>query len=308
MSQDFGRHDGWHFIEMALRSRHRTLDPRSADHFFVPSFQSQLGSHHATWQWLRGAYPHFNATVAAGVARHVWAPMADDDGIGVYEALAGLERKLVHDAAAAVKDRRTAEAWLFLNHTVMMDHYAIRWNTSQVLGNGAQGARRGLYTPGKDINVPPGTIIDAHVNTRGCAAPGITRDKILFFHGSLSTEEQWSVDAGNARRAVWLAHKDRPGFTIINTRHPADREKEARLTAELVAGSGFVNQMMFSHRFCLAPAGNAGGFGSRVQFAMKKGCVPVFIQPNTATVLEETLDFARFGIRLRMVGGASARP
>ena len=42
------------------------------------------------------------------------------------------------------------------------------------------------------------------------------------------------------------------------------------------------------------------GRGSRVHLSAMKGCIPVMIQPHTAAVLEEALDFNAFGVRVHI--------
>jgi hypothetical protein len=162
----------------------------------------------------------------------------------------------------------------------------------------------GLLVPGKDIVVPPGSGGSGGSNGvkgRRCAAPWVvpsTRNGTLFFHGTVRPEEHYKEAEGNTRLAVWRRYRTRAGFNLINTLDAGDRASEAAAVPTWTGDYDFVNDMMFSHKFCLAPSGNSAGWGSRVHLSAMKGCVPVMIQPHTAAVLEEALDFSAFGVRV----------
>ena len=59
---------------------------------------------------------------------------------------------------------------------------------------------------------------------------------------------------------MWRRYRTYPGYNLINTLDADDRASEAAAIPSWT-GADYVNDMMFSHKFCLAPAGNSEGWG-----------------------------------------------
>ncbi len=76
IDSDMGRQDGFRFIEGALRSNHRVVDPSEADYFIIPVAGGREVGRLPALEYIRAMYPYFNESMKKGVANHVMAIMA----------------------------------------------------------------------------------------------------------------------------------------------------------------------------------------------------------------------------------------
>lgn len=270
---EFKREDGYRFIEAALRSVHRTLDPGEADYFVVPVAGARVIDRMHVLEHIRAEHPWFNASVARGAANHVLPPMADDQGLIAYVSLKPVLETLLAEHAElglepGVLPPSTPDVIRF---TIMMQVHGLHF--------GAQWLPRvrGTHVPGKDIIVPP-----AVNNLKGCPAfeesSKWERTWHFFFYGSVEVAERWSVERGNGRLAVKQVAKDQQpdGW------HFRDSREEPRTPrwdghAKDVEPSQ-LTVIMKHTEYCLAPSGKDGGWGERESQALHYGCVPVYVQ------------------------------
>lgn len=270
------------FFERLMADRTlRTLDPKGARLFYVPTF-------------LLPMYPN---TVY-------------DKGVGHYHNLVN---------ALTTRDSTFADAWRTnrSRHVFFLsgDKGACLWPRGPIYMT-----HWGLTTPWKAMILPQLWRSDGLVSARAHEPPcADERDVILppiiahlpitvksganhtaaarilpwrcelFFAGAMTAEQKtarssWCDDgrrggvrcySQGVRAAVFAHHRNRSSFCLAT-----------RLPSELYESS----------RFCLAPSGE--GFGDRLATAMLSGCVPLIIQPAVRQPYDDVLPYERFSIRI----------
>lgn len=103
----------------------------------------------------------------------------------------------------------------------------------------------------------------------------------LYFEGSTV-----HFDQQNVRKAVIAQHANRTGFLLRDT------SKEKKLNPDRPEGG------RQSAEFCLAPGGQAGGFGLRELESIIFNCIPLYVNDNVSRYYEEVLSFDEFEVAL----------
>ena len=269
-----------------LRSPYRTLDPDSADYFFVPAYLS-LGYYDYSfglyWMESRGvaflralmdhvvhAAPYFNRSAGAD---HVMV-MTNDKGATFI---------------------RAAEPRL----------------TKMVLVTQWGWVRPHIHHPGQDVVMPAMLRVDKLIGESpfmgmaathgGTAYASATYEYLLSFVGSVRFHTPgYSM---GVRQSVFRQYNATPGFFIRDLRGDSVQGKDC------ANGPGCKQldpkeylRVLRNSKFCLAPSGM--GFSTRTYESMAQGCVPLVIQdePVSATsvdqAFEEVLPWGRFSLRL----------
>ncbi|KAK3285685.1 hypothetical protein CYMTET_6717 [Cymbomonas tetramitiformis] len=108
--------------------------------------------------------------------------------------------------------------------------------------------------------------------------------KTFFFAGAIFGPE----DSEPSREVPYIHHRNRTGYTIINT--------EAR-SSYPTGKSVDEHEAMRSHIFCMLPIGKGGNYGGRYLNAMINGCIPVITAGADITqAYEEILPWHNFAV------------
>ena len=291
LSSDWGRTTGWRFLEAALRSAHRVpspppLDASNGTVFIVPLVGHGPVDRSRTFEYVRRAYPYLNASAQAidqkgAPPNHVWPIMPGDVGLqqAIPEALGHLD---VDKSGTKLPDLLRLN--VFLTHQALHLGYTRNDATVQNArfwspGVGATGHavahNKGLFVPGKDVFAAAADKQNDCLTAAKAAAQN--RTHLFWWAGSLLRND---VNASSARATVVRLHSNATGFAV-NAGHGLNDD-----------------QGMLSSRFCMAPSGVGGGYGSRDARALSHGCAPVYIQDYTSTPMDDLIPISLYGLHV----------
>lgn len=275
ISSDWGRPAGWHFLETALLSAHRTTVAADATLFVVPVAGDSQVDRLRAFDYAYHGYPHINSSATP---THVWPIMPGDGGLVKYP---GVEHVLMSAADHMLPP--------FFAHSVFLTHHALKLGYSRgiVLDNvtfwrndvGPQrqdrygSMYRGFHVPGKDV----------------CAAAADKQEACLSLQ---------QLKAQSKTHLLWWAGNVREDDTIsVRARTVALFANTSNITGIVVHKGGGRNQQegMRASHFCLAPSGIGGGYGSRDAQALNSGCAPVYVQDHVSTPMEDLLPVGLYG-------------
>jgi hypothetical protein len=251
-------------LERLSSSEHRVADPADADFFFVPIPVRKLGDEGNCYTIVRDALAFIAAEYPqqwnASRARHMLVGTSDSDPVSC----------IGEDRLGNETDSRLV--WLVHHGTATTPPH---------------------FKRGKDVVLPPNNLVDIHRSpllplTRGL--PPLRRPPerniTLFWAGTIYRPPAGEPPdaAWNVRRTMYDMHRNTTGFVLRDTHtegaHPDYAETFTR------------------SRFCLAPAGQGGGWGRRATLAALYGCVPLVMQDDTEDALGELIDWRAFSITL----------
>jgi hypothetical protein len=244
-------------------------EPSEADYFFIPSVDNAGWISRAeVLSYVKARYPRAWARAQGG--DHIMMGTNDAGARGYFG-----ERESNPDAMRLI----------FLSHMGL-------WLGSK------RGGITGAHIPGQDIVVPsnqpqmPGTLaaspymnaaaaFNASVAAAAAAASAsapAARPTLLFFAGTVHRSD--TVGSHNVRWAVANASEGHKDMHFVDGSTPS-------FHAEMVSAT-----------FCLGAPGQGGGWGRRTTTSALHGCVPVFIQDNTSSTLDELLPWRTFSLRI----------
>ena len=291
LTVDWGRTTGWRFLEAALRSAHRVPFPPPADAssgtiFLVPLVGHSPVDRTRTFVHVRVAHPYLNVSEKAidqegAHPNHLWPIMPGDVGLqqAMPEALSQLEGD-----KNGTKLPDLLRLNVFLTHQALHLGYTRNDATVQNAtfwspGVGATGMatahNKGLFVPGKDVFAAAADKQNGCLTAAQAAAQN--RTHLFWWAGSLLRN---AVNASSARATVVRLHANATGFAV-NAGHGLNDD-----------------QGMLSSRFCMAPSGVGGGYGSRDARALSHGCAPVYIQDYTSTPMDDLLPINLYGLHV----------
>ena len=292
ISVDWGRTAGWRFLEAALRSAHRIASPppdasnSSGTVFIVPIVGHSWVERVRPFNYVRQAYPYLNASAAAvdlagGSPNHVWPIMPGDTGL--QQAIPELYNDLDRDTSGD-KLPDLMRLNVFLPHQALHlgytrndnTHNATFWKRGVGATREATAHNKGLFVPGKDI------FAAAADKQNGCLPPAEmqaqNKTRMFWWTGSLMGND---INASSARATVVRLHSNTSGFSV-NHAHGLNDDEGMR-----------------SSRFCMAPSGVGGGYGSRDARAVSVGCYPVYLQDYTSTPMDDLIPISLYGLHPR---------
>ena len=279
----------------------RAPTPESADFYWIIG-PSATGNLVDKLHYARSSFPDWNASFAAGEARHI-AMLFSERGPGdsfEYD-------ELLADASATaygadLNPASESRAWLILTHNGIADtRLAWPWRRNAVDLSSPKVRRCvNCFQAGKDIVLPfqPRTTdvpsCDAirgiaTVTSDGAEAPG-QRHTLFFYAGRIQPSLEHAKfltyyegsGTPNVRTAL-LAHTGEAGFKIVNTFN----KSVTRVSSH--------DWMRASH-FCWVPPGQRYGDARRHIVSVFTGCIPVITIPDNHNTLEELLPWERFAV------------
>lgn len=344
--------------EWLLASPHRTLDADAADYFYVPTYLActilpvfdwvgpgpfstgypmrpvtAMRMAHDALQQVRSRWPYFNRSISRGVPDHLFL-FSHDEGacwapLDLYQHSIILTHWGRRDLLPHSSSRYIPDNW---EHQWFQDERSPagqRWTFPRPGGSRGMIGMHPCYTPSKDVVIPvysppnkwkdsPFVAAAATLGTSATAASataapsaGAPRDgddriadeeprtTLAYFSGNLGENEPLKYGRG-------IRHRLRQSFRAT----PGWR---------LVGKAGWRYSMdLASSEFCLVPPGG-DGWSSRVDDAVRHGCIPVIIMDNVHMPFETSLNYSSFSIRvaeadveqldgiLRSVGTATRR-
>ena len=276
-----------------LRSDFVEADPAAADLYWVygcPNGDTILPA----IAWIKQSHAHWNASVAAGVPRHVIVA-------GHEEGWAEVWRYLIHWLRGAVGDHANkGHTWDELHPA----SHSRQLGVVQLSGRSdypAEGQPRPVrcvssdapcyvcFQPGKDVMVPghPGLVDypagdcrrfdELGAYARGPAGLPWPRrgSPQLLFGGAVWTIPQGPDLYEPSRLVLYLCHKNASlrglDYSIVQseTQPESVHAWEVERRIDLIGTARHAS-------FCVVPEGKAGGYGHRAIAYLMLGCVPVF--------------------------------
>ena len=354
---DYGRRDGAAMLEAMLRSGHRTADPGKADYFVLPVSGGADVSRLRSLRYVAQRWPFFNASVARGVANHIWPTICDDGGIASSPELRGVMARaqpaggVGSEADSGGPDGYWASVLealpLEIRHSIFLTCNGLHWGQVRGLvdaprlgpppaaaaaeaaaaeaatrGGGVPGWRwwtpsggvwsklleevtyAGAFVPGKDIRLPWSSHAFEHAEQEHAsdggpprcrhggrwATPGLERrETALLWEGAVRRVRSSPNGSGspfphNVRLRVVDGFRGAvPGFALRDSAFDAAAWGGASDPA--VGGQARTEGLAWhlgSSQLCLATDGGGGGFGSRDIEALAMGCVPLYVNDDTA--------------------------
>jgi len=147
------------------------------------------------------------------------------------------------------------------------------------------------YNPRKDILIPvfanPDRILSSYWLAEPPAGSGgspalalldAPRPTLAYFSGNLATNEPIKYSRGVRHRLV-ATFKGKPGWMLVGGR-----------------GNAYARDLSTS-QFCIVPPGG-DGWSSRVDDAVRHGCIPVILIDNVHLPFESLLDYDAFALRV----------
>ena len=274
IAADWGRTGGWIFLETALRSAHRTLNGSEAATFVLPIAGDARTNRVRAFDYAYTAFPYLNASANA---THVWPIMPADGGAAMYSGIEGELRTGDSTGTLPPLFART----VFQTHHALHLGYArgpqLHNTTWWLAGVGYQRQPaapmyHGMHVPGKDVAASAVDKQEQCLSLSVLAA----QPKVHTFWWTGSVRS----GAGGVRASVialFANNSNVSGFAVHSGGGLDDR-----------AG-------MKASRFCLAPPGGGGGYGSRDASALSAGCAPVYVQDHVSWPMEDLLPVSLYG-------------
>jgi glycosyltransferase involved in cell wall biosynthesis len=263
-----------------LASPQRTLDPETADLFFVPVYATcHLHSHRTDFvqthdavleakKWIEERYTYWQRSAGAD---HIFA--------------------LTHDLGGCMAPFEELRHAILLTNTGEMMPRKRAYETYSGIYSKSYKKRRDFslpcFTPTKDVVIPP-MLRDSELlraPARWTDDITVKRKRLAMFRGAILGSRSYS----RGIRQLWQEiYKDEPenGVSIVS-RHPK-RENEASYKSDYLSD-------MLSSTFCLCPPGWAS-WTPRIFEAMLAGCIPVVVTDHNALPFERVTDYSQFSV------------
>ena len=299
--------------EQMLSSAHRTLDGETADFFYVPSYLSCTILPVYDWvgpgpfalgypmrpvtamrmsldalEQIRSRFPYFDRSISRGSPNHLFLFSHDEGACWAPKELYDHSIILTHwgrmDETPHSSSRYIPDNW---ERTWTLDERAPagqRWTFPR------RGGSRGLigvhpcYSPSKDIVVPvfappvkwgQSPWVSAGAGRRAVRTP---RTTLAYFSGNLAINEPLKYARG-------IRHRLRNTF-------------QATAGWRLVGKAGATySRDLANSEFCIVPPGG-DGWSSRVDDAVRHGCIPVIVMDNVQMPFESLLNYSAFALRV----------
>ena len=290
--------------EWLLRSAHRTVNAKEADFFFVPVYLSCL------------ILPVFDyvgpASYMSGFPmRPVTAMRAAKDALEQVKALPYWARSggrdhlflFSHDEGGCWAPAEIARDAVLLTHwgrtdahpdsssRYMADNWRVDWRTDIRAPSGKRWSFPGgslamigdhpCFDPRKDLVIPvfrpPSHYADSPW-LRSAGTPTVERSTLAYFSGNLAEREPLKYARG-IRHRLRESFSRRPGWVLVRDR-----------------GHRYSNDLA-SAEFCIVPPGG-DGWSSRVDDAVRHGCIPVIIMDGVQMPFEGQIDYDAFALRV----------
>jgi len=137
------------------------------------------------------------------------------------------------------------------------------------------------YDPAKDIVVPvfkPPSALTSSPFLRPPGSPSPPRKTLAYFSGNLAGNEPAKYSRGIRHRLV-AAFRGKDGWRLVGNR------------------GGDYGRDLSTSEFCIVPPGG-DGWSSRVDDAVRHGCIAVIIMDNVHMPFESLLQYDRFTLRV----------
>ena len=329
IKMDFGRLDGPTWVEMMLRSSHRSPTADGADYFVVPVAGGTRIAMLRSLIYAERNWPHFNESEASDLPpNHIVPPNCDDGGYGRSAADVA---PLLKSASVPIKPGQPLAAALprLLRRTVLMSCHGSHFG--QFRGahpdgppywwNASHGVRHlpysltgfyGWFVPGKDIRVPCemyfGPNTPFKIDQPQSNVAGSELGELQGFPRPFSRCRAGWKWSRNRTRLFFQGAVTRPRPEVAYAHNVRMRAVDAlgslpgfALRESLVMhqdkrpqSSEDVDWDVHRSQFCLATDGNDGGWGSRDIEAISSGCIAVYVEDDVSRYMEEVVPHASF--------------
>ena len=287
--------------EWLLRSAHRVVDASQADLFYVPLYTAcailpvydyvgpgPYGNGYPmrpvtamrmvvdAVDQIRAAHPYWDRN---GGRDHVFLLAHDEGGCWASEAVAKNSIILSHwgrkDATPSSSSRYMADNWSADWRVDTRAPAGKRWHFPG--GSRAMIGDHPCYVASKDLVIPVFSPPSQWENTPWLSSSPPPRDNLAYFSGNLAHNEPLKYSRG-IRHRLRKSFQHTPGWRLFGNRGGAYSRDLAR------------------SEFCIVPPGG-DGWSSRVDDAVRHGCIPVIIMDNVDMPFETELRYNTFAVR-----------